>query len=70
MDHAVKVSRSHWNKLRFENDELECLYQRYTMKQTRFSVMGVVFLVVALSMAMAILSFVFNQTWTLHVSLI
>lgn len=69
MDHAVKASRSHpWNKLRFENDELECLYQRYTMKLQFFSVLGVVTLVVMLSGIMAALSLGFNQTATLHVS--
>lgn len=72
MDHAVKASsRSHpWNKLRFENDELECLYQRYTMKLQFFSVFGVVTLIVILSGIMAALSLGYNQTATLHVSLI
>ena len=70
MDHAVKASsRSHpWNKLRFENDELECLYQRYTMKLQFFSVFGVVTLIVILSGIMAALSLGYNQTATLHVS--
>lgn len=69
MDHAVKASRSHpWNKLRFENDELEELYQRYTHKIQWISVFGVVTLVVLLTGIMAILSLCFNQTATVHVS--
>lgn len=70
MDHAVKASRSHpWNKLRFENDELEELYQRYTHKIQWISVFGVVTLVVLLTGIMAILSLCYNQTATVHVSL-
>lgn len=69
MDHAVKAARGRpWNKLRFENDELECLYQRYILKLQRFSVTGVVALIVVLSGVMAGLSFGYNQTPTLHVS--
>lgn len=69
MDHAVKASRSHpWNKLRFENDELEELYQRYTHKIQWISVFGVVTLVVMLTGIMAILSLCFNQMATVHVS--
>lgn len=69
MDHAVKASRSHpWNKLRFENDELELLYQRYTHKIQWISVFGVVTLVVLLTGIMAILSLAYNQTATVHVS--
>jgi hypothetical protein len=72
MDHAtVKASRMRpWNQLRFENDELECLYQRYTMKLQWFSVFGVVALVVVLSGIMAALSLGFTQAPTLHVSLL
>jgi hypothetical protein len=70
MDHAVKASRSHpWNKLRFENDELEELYQRYTHKLQWISVFGVVTLVVMLTGIMAILSLAYNQAATVHVSL-
>lgn len=69
MDHAVKASRSHpWNKLRFENDELEELYQRYTHKIQWISVFGVVTLVVLLTGIMAILSLCYNQAATIHVS--
>ncbi len=70
MDHAVKRAAKGrpWNKLRFENDELECLYQRYTLKLQRFSVTGVVALVVVLCGVMAALSLVYNQAPTLHVS--
>lgn len=69
MDHAVKAARGRpWNKLRFENDELECLYQRYTLKLQRFSVTGVIALLVILSGVMAALSLGYNQAPTLHVS--
>lgn len=68
MDHAVKASRSHpWNKLRFENDELEELYQRYTHKIQWISVFGVVTLVVMLTGIMATLSLAYNQAATIHV---
>lgn len=69
MDHAVKAAKGRpWNKLRFENDELECLYQRYTFKLQRFSVTGVVALVVVLCGVMAGLSMTYNHSPTLHVS--
>lgn len=69
MDHAVKATRGRpWNKLRFENDELECLYQRYTLKLQRFSVTGVVALVVVLCGVMAALSLSYTRAPTLHVS--
>lgn len=69
MDHAVKATRGRpWNTLRFENDELECLYQRYTLKLQRFSVLGVVALVVVLCGAMASLSLAYNNAPTFHVS--
>ena len=69
MDHAVKAAKGRpWNKLRFENDELECLYQRYTFKLQRFSVTGVVALVVILCGVMAVLSLAYNHAPTLHVS--
>lgn len=64
----MKASRSHpWNKLRFENDELEELYQRYTHKIQWISVFGVVTLVVMLTGIMAILSLAYNQAATIHV---
>lgn len=69
MDYAVKAARGRlWNRLRFESDELECLYQRYTLKLQRFSVMGVLALIVVLSGVMAALSLGYNQAPTLHVS--
>lgn len=69
MDYSVKAARGRlWNKLRFESDELECLYQRYTLKLQRFSVMGVLALIVVLSGVMASLSLGYNQAPTLHVS--
>lgn len=68
MDHAVKASRSHpWNKLRFENDELEELYQRYTHKIQWISVLGALILVVMLTGIMAILSLTYTQAATIHV---
>lgn len=70
MDHAVKTSKTKpWDKLRFENEELECLYQRYTLKMQRFSVIGVVTLFVILCLVMVTLSLVFVQQLTLHVSI-
>lgn len=68
MDHAVKATRGRpLNTLRFENDELECLYQRYTLKLQRFSVLGVVALVVVLCGVMAALSLSFNNAPTFQV---
>lgn len=68
MDHAVKTSKTKpWDKLRFENEELECLYQRYTLKMQRFSVIGVVSLFVIFCMTMMTLSYVFSSLLTLHV---
>ncbi|XP_032587862.1 Ca(2+)/calmodulin-responsive adenylate cyclase isoform X6 [Drosophila mojavensis] len=67
MDHAVKATRGRpLNTLRFENDELECLYQRYTLKLQRFSVLGVVALVLVLCGVMAALSLAFNNAATFH----
>lgn len=68
MDHAVKTSKTKpWDKLRFENEELECLYQRYTLKMQRFSVIGVVSLFVIFCTTMMTLSYVFSSLLTLHV---
>lgn len=70
MDHAVRTSKTKpWNKLHFENEELECLYQRYTLKMQRFSVIGVVSLLVIFCMTMVTLSYLFSSLLTLHVSL-
>lgn len=69
MDHAVKTSTTKaWDKLRFENEELECLYQRYTLKMQRFSVIGVVSLFVIFCMVMATLSFAYTSSFSLYVS--
>lgn len=57
-----------WDKLRFENEELECLYQRYTLKMQRFSVIGVVSLFVIFCMVMATLSFAYTNSFSLYVS--
>lgn len=68
MDHAVKTSKTKpWDKLRFENEELETLYQRYTLKMQRFSVIGVVSLFVIFCMTMMTLSYVFNRLLEYHV---
>lgn len=70
MDHAVRTSKTRpWDKLRFENAELECLYQRYTLKMQRFSVIGVVSLFVVFCLVMATLSFIYTNAFTWHVSL-
>lgn len=70
MDHAVKTSKTKpWDKLRFENEELECLYQRYTLKMQRFSVIGVVSLFILFCMTMVTLSYAYSSLLTLHVSL-
>lgn len=69
MDHAVKTSKlKPWDKLSFENEELESLYQRYTLKMQRFSIIGVVSLFVIFCMVMVTLSFFYSNLLTLHVS--
>lgn len=71
MDHAVRTTKTKaWDKLRFENAELECLYQRYTLKMQRFSVIGVVSLFVIFCLVMATLSFFYSNAFTWHVSFI
>lgn len=70
MDHAVKATRGRlWHQLRFENDELECLYQRYTLKLQKFSLTGVIAIFVILSGLMASLSLIYHQVPNIHVRL-
>ncbi|XP_075237052.1 adenylate cyclase type 1-like isoform X2 [Lycorma delicatula] len=69
MDHSVKAMNSHrklvfsrfLNRRRFENDELESLYQRYIFKLQHASVASVVGLFVLLTGALANLSFIYTQ---------
>ncbi|XP_044734406.1 Ca(2+)/calmodulin-responsive adenylate cyclase isoform X3 [Chrysoperla carnea] len=72
MDHSVKAMNSHrrvaWarllNRHRFENDELELLYQRYIFKLQHSSVASVVALFVILTAILANLSFAYAQAPT------
>lgn len=72
MDHSVKAMNSHrklalsrlLNRHRFENDELESLYQRYIFKLQHSSVASVVGLFVLLTLLLANLSFVYAQAPT------
>lgn len=72
MDHSVKAMNSHrklalsrlLNRHRFENDELESLYQRYIFKLQHSSVASVVGLFVLLTALLANLSFVYAQAPT------
>ncbi|KAL3268543.1 hypothetical protein HHI36_007651, partial [Cryptolaemus montrouzieri] len=70
MDHSVKAMTSPRilsrmvNPHRFENDELEQLYQRYICKLQHSSVAAVVALFVILTGILANLSFVYHQTAT------
>lgn len=70
MDHSVKVMSSPrilsrlLNPHRFENDELEQLYQRYICKLQHSSVAAVVALFVLLTFLLANLGFVYIQTAT------
>ncbi|CAH0554926.1 unnamed protein product [Brassicogethes aeneus] len=70
MDHSVKAMTSPrvlarlLNPHRFENDELEQLYQRYICKLQHSSVAAVVALFVLLTFLMANLGLVFTQTPT------
>lgn len=69
MDHSVKAmntSRSFsfsriFNRHRFENDELECLYQRYVFKLQHSSVASVIILFIILTSLLANLSFFYAQ---------
>uniref|UniRef100_T1JLY5 Adenylate cyclase N-terminal domain-containing protein n=1 Tax=Strigamia maritima TaxID=126957 RepID=T1JLY5_STRMM len=74
MDHSVKAMNSHrkvafsrlLNRRRFENDELENLFQRYNFKLQQGSVASVLALGFLLSAVLAALSFVYVQQPTLH----
>jgi len=80
MDHSVKAmppASSHHpmralvrflNRHRFENDELEGLYQRYVYKLQHSSVTAVVALFAALAIVLAALGFAYAQGATLQVS--
>lgn len=79
MDHSVKAmppaSSRHpmralvrfLNRHRFENDELEGLYQRYVYKLQHSSVTAVVALFAALAIVLAALGFTYAQGATLQV---
>lgn len=68
MDYTAELIQSRsWTKLRFENNDLECLYQRYTLKLHRFSVIGVLALMAVLCGVMAALSLYYTGAPTLHV---
>uniref|UniRef100_A0A023F2N2 adenylate cyclase n=4 Tax=Triatominae TaxID=70999 RepID=A0A023F2N2_TRIIF len=72
MDHSVKAMDSHRklvfsrlvDRQRFENDELEALYQRYIFKLQHSSVSSVVCLFLLLSALLANLSFVYTRSLT------
>ncbi|XP_060529634.1 Ca(2+)/calmodulin-responsive adenylate cyclase-like isoform X1 [Cylas formicarius] len=70
MDHSVKAMTSPrvlaraFNPHRFENDELEQLYQRYICKLQHSSVAAVVALFVVLTFLLANLSLVYSQAAT------
>lgn len=72
MDHSVKAMNSHrklafsrlLNRHRFENDELEGLYQRYIFKLQHSSVASVVALFVILTGILANLSLAYAQAPT------
>jgi len=72
MDHSVKAMQSHrkmafsrlLNRHRFENDELESLYQRYIFKLQHSSVASVVAMFVLLTAVLANLSFAYTQAPT------
>ncbi|XP_065200273.1 adenylate cyclase type 1 [Planococcus citri] len=69
MDHSVKAMTTSrgfslsriFNRHRFENDELECLYQRYVFKLQHSSVASVIVLFIILTSLLANLSFFYAQ---------
>lgn len=73
MDHSVKAMQSHrkqafsrlFNRHRFENDELENLFQRYIFKLQHNSISSFVALFIVLTSVLAILSFVLVQRPTI-----
>lgn len=72
MDHSVKAMSPHrkvafsrlLNRQRFENDELETLYQRYIFKLQQASIASVLALFILLASSLAILNFIFVQMLT------
>lgn len=72
MDHSVKAMSPHrkvafsrlLNRQRFENDELETLYQRYIFKLQQASIASVLVMFILLAAALAILNFVYVQLVT------
>lgn len=73
MDHSVKAMSGHrkmrfsrlLNRHRFENDELEGLFQRYIFKLQHSSISSFVALFIVLTAVLAAISFVLEQTPTL-----
>ena len=69
MDHQVKVMNSHrkvafsrlFNHRRFENAELEHLYQRYIFKLQQASIISSLALLACLSLSMGLLQFYFTD---------
>lgn len=74
MDHSVKAMQGRpsvflgrlINRHRFENDELEALYQRYIFKLQHSSVLSVVALFVLLTAVLANLSIAYAQAPTVQ----
>ncbi len=72
MDHSVKAMTSHrkvmfsrlLNPRRFENDELERLFQRYIFKLQHVSVASAVVLVSVLAAILAVLTFFYARRFT------
>lgn len=74
MDHCVNVMGSPrisrvFNPHRFENDELELLYQRYVCKLQQSSVASVVAIFVLLTGLLSILGVIYGQGLTIKVRL-
>ncbi|XP_059084537.1 Ca(2+)/calmodulin-responsive adenylate cyclase-like isoform X2 [Tigriopus californicus] len=74
MDHSVKAMQNHrkeafsriFNRHRFENNELEGLFQRYIFKLQHSSISSFVALFIVLTAVLAVLSFVLVQRPTLE----
>jgi len=72
MDHSVKVMNSHrkvafsriFQYRRFENAELELLYQRYIFKLQQSSIVSALLLLACLSISMAVLQFYYTSSAT------
>lgn len=73
MDHSVKAMNSHrkvafsrlFNRRRFENKELEALYQRYIFKLNHSSILSTLALFIVLTATLAGLQFYYEQTITI-----